>query len=310
MPVVESTTALLDPHQQLVRECKAYAASHWQPQYADTLHITANYLQLLQDKTNRPLLESAIKRTRESLEKLINQAPDTSPHEHYGCFSAALMLEVGLPLTNLAVYTETGTKPTRWNPLLQETIGEVGTTYDWKWIENPLLPTTFCPLVALKLIPDTAARSLRQNPELLHSWIQTLQGRQENPIAKIVNPPPVTGRNYVTPEERVEPFIGYLRNEIRAQRTNAPQYAIHLTPEGIFLRSPDIFQDFNASHYAQLQQDLSATSYVKMNPNNEPFWKCFSVSDGVWYGYLLDTSILGIHEKVAASHTAIRMSAL
>ena len=58
------------------------------------------------------------------------------------------MLDVGLPLTNLAVYTETGAKPTRWNPLLQETIGEVGTTYDWKWIEdsefslNHLLPVS------------------------------------------------------------------------------------------------------------------------------------------------------------------------
>ena len=139
--------------------------------------------------------------------------------------------------------------------------------------------------------------SLKRNPELLQSWIQTLQGRQDSQIAKIVNPPSVAGRIYVTPEDRVEPFIGYLRNEIRAQRTNAPQYAIHLTPEGVFLRSPDKFQDFNASHYAKLQQDLRATSYVKMNPNNEPFWKCFSDSDGVWYGYLLDPGMLGIHKK-------------
>ena len=310
MPTVESPIALLDPHQHLVRECKAYAASHWQPQYADTLHITANYLQLLQDKTNRPLLESAMKRTRESLEKLLNQVPDVPPHEHYGYFSAALMLEFGLPLTNLAVYTENGDKVTRWNPLVQETIGEVGTTYDWKWIENPLLPTTFCPLVALKLIPDTAARSLRQNPELLHSWIQTLQGEHGNKIAEIVNPKPVAGRNYVTPEERVEPFIGYLRNEIRAQRVNEPQYAIHMSPEGVFLRSPDIFQDYDVARYTTLQKDLSATIYVKMNPQNQPFWKCFSTSDGVWYGYLLDPGLLGIHEKVAASNTAIRMSAL
>ncbi len=310
MPVVETPTNLLDPHQNMVRECKAYAASHWQPQYVDTLLNTANYLQLLQDKTNRPLLESAIKRTRESLEKLVNQVPAVSPHEHYGCFSAALMLDVGLPLTNLAVYTENGDEATRWNPLVQGTIGKVGVHYDWKCTETQCQPTTFCPVVALKLLPETGLRSLRHNPELLHSWIQTLQGRQKNPIAKIVNPPLVAGRNYVTPEERVEPFIGYLRNEIRAQRTNAPQYAIHLTREGVFLRSPDIFQDFNASHYAQLQQDLRATSYVKMNPNNEPFWKCFSVSDGVWYGYLLDPGRLGIHNNVAASHTVIKILAL
>ena len=116
MPTVESPTVILDPHQNLVRECKAYAASHWQTQYADTLLNTANYLQLLQDKNQRPLFESAIKRTRESLEKLLNQVPSSSPYEHYGCFSATLMLDVGLPLTNLAVYTETGSKPTRWNP--------------------------------------------------------------------------------------------------------------------------------------------------------------------------------------------------
>ena len=310
MPTVETPTVILDPHQHLVRECQAYAASHWQPQYADTLLNTANYLQLLQDKTNRSLLESAIKRTRESLEKLINQAPDAPPHEHYGCFSAALMLEVGLPLTNLAVYTESGAKPTRWNPLLQETIGEVGTTYDWKWIETPNSAPTFCPIVALKLLPETAARTLRHNPDLLHSWIQTLQGEQGNDIAKIVNPKPVIARNYVTPEERVESFIGYLRNEIRAQRTNQPQYAIHLSPAGVFLRSPDIFQDYDATRYTTLQQDLNATVYVKLNPQDEPFWKCFSDSFEVWYGYLLDPGLLGIHEKVTASHTEIKILAL
>ena len=118
------------------------------------------------------------------------------------------------------------------------------------------------------------------------------------------------GREYVTPEERVEPFIGYLRNEIRAQRTNEPQYAIHLAPEGVFLRSPDIFQDYDVTRCATLQQDLSATIYVKQNPQDGPFWKCFSASDGVWYGYLLDPGLLGIHEKVAATHTEIKILAL
>ena len=310
MPVVETPTILLEPHNHLIRECKAYAANHWQVQYDQTLLNAADYLQLLQDVNQSFLLDTALTRTRESLEKLVSQVPEVTPQEHYGCFSAALMLDVGQPLTDLAVYTENDSKPTRWNPLLQETIGEVGTHYDWKWIEKPLLPTTFCPLVALKLIPDTAARSLRQNPELLHSWIQTLQGEQGNDIAKIVNPKPVMASNYVTPEERVEPFIGYLRNEIRAQRVNQPQYAIHLTSEGVFLRSPDIFQDYNVIRHTTLQQDLSATNYVKMNPQNEPFWKCFSTSDGVWYGYLLDPGLLGIHEKVAASRTEIRILAL
>ena len=309
MQVVEAPTILLEPHNHLVRECQAYAARHWQPQYGDTLLNAASYLQLLQDKTSRPLLESAIKRTRKSLEKLINQPASTPPDEHYGCFSAALMLDVGLPLTNLAVYTETGAKPTRWNPLLQETIGEVGTTYDWKWIETPNPDPTFCPIVALKLLPETAAQSLRQNPVLLHSWIQTLQGRQDSKIAKIVNPAAMEAKKYVTPEERVEPFIGYLRNEIRAKRTNTPKYSIHLTPSGVFLRSPDIFQDYDATRYHQLQQDLTSSHYVIMNPENKPFWRCFSVHDGVWYGYLLDPELLGIHEKVVASHTKIKILA-
>ena len=149
--------------------------------------------------------------------------------------------------TELAFTQENGDEVTRWNPLVQETIGKVGVHYDWKWTETQCQSTTFCPIVALKLLPETGSRSLRHNPELLHSWIQTLQGEQGNEIAKIVNPKPVVGRNYVTPEERVEPFIGYLRNEIRAQRTNEPRYAIHLAPEGVFLRSPDIFQDYDVS---------------------------------------------------------------
>ena len=210
MPTVESPTVILDPHQNLVRECKAYAASHWQPQYTETLLNAADYLQLLQDDKHHLLLESALTRTRESLEKLLNHVPEATPHEHYGSFSAALLLDVGKPLADLAVYTQNGDEATRWNPLAQETIGKVGVHYDWKWTETQCQPTTFCPVVALKLLPETGSRSLRHNPELLHSWIQTLQGRQENPIAKIVNPPPVTGKNYVTPEERVEPFIGGL----------------------------------------------------------------------------------------------------
>ena len=310
MPVVESPKVLLDPYQHLVRECKAYAASHWQLQYTETLLNAADYLQLLQDDKHHLLLESALTRTRESLEKLLNHVPEATPHEHYGSFSAALLLDVGKPLTDLAVYTENSDEATRWNPLVQETIGKVGVHYDWKWTETQCQPTTFCPIVALKLLPETGLRSLRHNPELLHSWIQTLQGEQGNDIAKIVNPKPVLARNYVTPEERVEPFIGYLRNEIRAQRVNEPQYAIHLAAEGVFIRSPDIFQDYDVARYATLQQHLSATIYVKPNPQNEPFWKCSSNSDGVWYGYLLDPELLGIHEKVAASHTEIKILAL
>ena len=310
MPTVESPTILLEPYNHLIRECKAYAAKHWQIQYNKTILNAAEYLQLLQDDNKRSLLESALTRTRESLKKLLNQVPEATPHEHYGCFSAALMLDFGLPLTDLAVYTENGDEITRWNPLLQETIGKSGAHYDWKWTETQRQPTTFCPIVALKLLPESGSRMLRHNPELLHSWIQTLQGRQGNEIGKIVNPKPVVGRNYVTPEERIEPFIGFLRNEIRARRTNKPQYAIHLAPEGVFLRSPDIFQDYDVRRHATIQQDLSATSYVIHTPNDEPFWKCFSASDRVWYGYLLDPEMLGIHKKMAASHTVIKILAL
>ena len=309
MPVVQTPTSLLEPHNQLIRECKAYAAKHWQTQYNQTILNAADYLQLLQDDKHHPLLVSALTRTHESLVKLLNQVPEATPHEYYGCFSAALLLDVGKPLTDLAVYTGNGDEVTRWNPLVQEKIGKVGVHYDWKWTETQCQSTTFCSVVALKLLPETGSRSLRHNPELLHSWIQTLQGEQGNEIGKIVNPKPVVGRNYVTPEERVEPFIGYLRNEIRARRTNKPQYAIHLAPEGVFLRSPDIFQDYDVRRHATIQQDLSATSYVIHTPNDEPFWKCFSASDGVWYGYLLDPEFLDNHEKVANHQPPLRIIA-
>ena len=174
MLVVESPITLLDPHQHLVRECKAYAANHWQPQYTETLRNAADYLQLVQDDTHRRLLESALTRARRSLEKLLNQVLEATPHEHYGCFSAALMLDVGQLLTDLAVYTENGDEVMRWNPLVQETIGKVGVHYDWKWTETQRQPTTFCPVVALKLLPESGSKTLRHNPELLHSWIQTL----------------------------------------------------------------------------------------------------------------------------------------
>ena len=85
------------------------------------LQITSSYCQ---DETHRPLLESALTRTRESLEKLLNQVPEATPHEYYGCFSAALLLDVGKPLTDLAVYTGNGDEVTRWNPL--------GSGDDWK----------------------------------------------------------------------------------------------------------------------------------------------------------------------------------
>ena len=309
MPAVETPTILLELRNQLIMECKAYAAKHWQLQYNQTLLNTADYLQLLVDENNDLLLDVALTRTRESLAKLFNQVPEVTPQEHYACFSAALMLDFGQPLTALAVYTQNGEAVSRWNPLVQETIGKVGAHYDWKWTEAQRQPATFCPIVALKLLPETGSISMLRNPELLHSWIQTLQGEQENNIAQVVNPKPVVGRNYITPEERVAPFVEYLRNEIRAQRTNEPQYAIHLAPAGVFLRSPDIFQDYDVTRYTTLQQDLSATTYVKLNPQNQPFWKCFSTSDGVWYGYLLDAELLGIHEKVSASYAEIRILA-
>ena len=85
------------------------SSSHWQLQYdqhdPQYCQITSSYCRT---KSNRSLLESALTRTRESLEKLLNQVPEATPQEHYGCFSAALLLDIGQPLTNLAVYTDTG----------------------------------------------------------------------------------------------------------------------------------------------------------------------------------------------------------
>ena len=152
MPIVQTPTILLKPHSHLIRECKAYAAKNWQMHYDQTILNTADYLQLLQDDKHRSLLESALTRARESLEKLLNQVPEATPHEHYSCFSAALMFDLGQPLTDLAVYTGTVAEATRWNPLVQETIGKVGTHYDWKWIETPNAPSTFCPIVAFEAV--------------------------------------------------------------------------------------------------------------------------------------------------------------
>ena len=282
MPIVQTPSSLLDPHHQLIRECQAYAVDHWQLHYNQTILNTVGYLQLLQNSSDKPLLGTALARTLESLQKLFNKNPAAPQNEHYACFSAALMLDLGQPLTDLAVYTGTGAKATRWNPLIQETNGKVGTPYDSKRTEAKLPHSTFTPTIAVKLLPETASKALRHAPDLLHSWIQTLEGRQGNDIAKIVNPTATVGRNYVSPEERVEPFIGYLRNEIRAHRTNAPQYSIHLTLEGVFLRSPDIFQDYDVTHSTTIQQNLTATSYVIHTQNDEPFWKCISISDGIW----------------------------
>ena len=114
MPVVQTPASLLEPHNQLIRECKAYAANHWQMQYNQTILNTAEYLQLLQDKNKRPLLESALTRTRESLEKLLNQVPEVTPHLNTtAVFAAALMLDFGRPLADLAVYTGTGDEVTK-----------------------------------------------------------------------------------------------------------------------------------------------------------------------------------------------------
>ena len=60
------------------------------------------------------------------------------------------------------------------------------------------------------------------------------------------------------------------------------------------LQALETVQDYDVTRYNTLQQDFSATIYVKMNPQNELLWKCFSTSDGVWYGYLLDPELLGI----------------
>ena len=93
-----------------------YAAKHWQTQYNQTILNTADYLPLLQDNKHRSLLESALTRTHESPEKFFNQSPEVTPHEHYGCFSATLMLEFGQPLTDLAVYTGNDDEVTRCDP--------------------------------------------------------------------------------------------------------------------------------------------------------------------------------------------------
>ena len=107
------------------------------------------------------------------------------------------------------------------------------------------------------------------------------QGKSD--IAKIVNP--TTGdRQKLCHTRRTGGIFHWIFKKRRSAHSapTQPQYAIHLSPAGVFLRSPDIFQDYDASHATRtLQQDLNATSLCEAeSKQDEPFWKCFSDSFG------------------------------
>ena len=138
MPIVQTPTILLKPHSHLIRECKAYAAKNWQMHYDQTILNTADYLQLLQDDKHRSLLESALTRARESLEKLLNQVPEATPHEHYGCFSAALHVGSWTTANGFSgLHGNRSPKPRGGTPWFRRRSERSAAHYDWKWIETP-----------------------------------------------------------------------------------------------------------------------------------------------------------------------------
>ena len=227
----------------------------------------------------------------------------------YGCFAAALLYDVGLPISELEVNVETKSGMVRWNPLTSSRIAEIGQIYDQSWSTATPPSRHLYPIIAYSLLPHPIRQLFGSNPRELNLLVRTLQGGHNNPMAKYVSPTDQPADiHHQSPQQKIQPFINYLQEQLDRHRVNRDESVLHTTEEGLFVQNPNVFQDFNVSYWQETRIALVASG-AALPPPKGRFWKlCIRRSTGpkIIDGFVIDLKAANLTAPPATGRARIQ----
>ena len=276
MDKVRTTAHLIAPHSDLLHTLQnsiSAPENDWDDLYMPLINSAADYWQQLENRDGEKLLHAAMNRAMETQSKLSAERPDAaSANRQYSCFAAAVLLDIGLPASELAVHVETDSGMIRWNPLINSRIAELGQFYGQSW-SAALKSRHHYPIIAYSLLPTRARQRLGSDPRELNLLVCALQGSQDNPIAKYVNPVmrPSDIRN-LSPQQKIQPLLKYLQQQLDRRCVNRDESVLFTTEEGLFLQNPNVFQDFDMSCWKESRIALVASGATVPPPQGK-LWK-------------------------------------
>ena len=277
MDKVRTTEQLVAPHSDLLHTLQnsiSAPETDWDDLYMPLINSSADYWQHLENRDGEKLLHAALSCAMETQSRLSAEQPDAvTAIRQYSCFAAAVLLDIGLPATELAVHVETDSGMIRWNPLINSRIAELGQFYGQSWSAASLQSRHHYPIIAYSLLPARARQRLGLDPRELNLLVSALQGSQDNPIAKYVNPAmrPTEIRN-LSPLQKIQPLLKYLQQQLDRHCVNRDESVLFTTDEGLFLQNPNVFQDFDMSCWKEARIALVASG-ATVSPPKGKLWK-------------------------------------
>ena len=313
MDKVRTPKQLVAPHRDLLhtlQQALSIPENDWEDLYMPLFTETADYWQQLATRDGETLLHAALSRGVETQRRLSAEKPTTvTGIRMYSCFAAALLYDVGLPISELEVNVETKSGMVRWNPLANSRIAELGQIYDQSWPTAAPKSRHLYPIIAYSLLPPRTRHLFDSNPRELNFLVHTLQGGHNNTMAKYVIPtaPPTDIRN-LPPKQKIQPFINYLQQQLDSQRVNRDESVLHTTEEGLFVQNPNVFQDFNVSCWKEMRIALIASG-ATLPPPKGRFWKlCVSRSTGpkIIDGFVIDLKAANLSAPPATGKARVQ----
>ncbi len=313
MDKVRTPEQLIAPHRDLLhtlQQALSVPEKEWNDLYMPLITEVAEFWQQLQTRDGEPLLHAALSRGVETQRRLSAEKPaSVAAIRRCNCFAAALLYDVGLPMSELEVNVETRSGMVRWNPLTNSRIAELGQIYDQTWSTATPQSRHLYPIIAYSLLPHRVRQLFGSNPRELNLLVRTLQGGHNNPMAKYVNPTaqPTDIRN-PPPKQKIQPFINYLQHQLDTHRVNRDESVLHTTEEGLFVQNPNVFQDFNVSYWQETRIALVASG-ATLPPPKGRFWKlCISRSTGpkIIDGFVIDLKAANLSAPPATGKARIQ----
>jgi hypothetical protein len=251
-------------------------ADYHQTLYLDLIDNFANFVQILPNSNHAQIgsiLNHGLQRALYALQ--VHREKTDDPHNHlmsYTIFSAALLFEIGKVIDDrkISICDKEGKFIADWSPF-QGPISDIGHFY--KIREVPDMPNQYHlqinPILARQVMPSVGYHWIAEHPKMLHAWLAMLAGKEPTSegfshlleIVKLWLKGGLGDQRFFFPEidlDNFEPvetsagerFLAWLKKGLAdgSIDTNGKDAMAHMTPEGLFLEAPAIFEKFSSEH--------------------------------------------------------------
>jgi hypothetical protein len=292
-PVLTATELLKQPRwQKLLKQIEQIVnipADYYQQTYASLISNFAEFVQIIpaiEKGQLGGLLDEGLQRALLAIQLQLQSSTEPDPVDTYAVFSAALLVDLRKLLANkkIMISNAKGAFIAKWCPFKGSMMGLAG-YYKIRPFRYPMgqLSPYLTLMLARQVMPEVGFLWLVENLRLFNMWLAALCGDEDSAggVGHFLNLAKIrmrqTGQNskfnmpveIATPSETGlgEAFWQWLKKMLAEGAVNPSDPSVYLVEEGVFLKVPAIFQEFNNSNWKAVRDQFNALGIAEGDLN-------------------------------------------